>query len=293
MKLKKVSIMLILMLMSFKVGAQIYVQTVAHWNVNDQYDFSGSYLNYNIEDQDTTILLNMSYDVHTLIKEATDSTYTVRWLYHNHKFINGTEIAKKLSFGKDSVQVIFTTDELGSFKEIQNMQELLNFYNENFDYLQKLYSNEKQILLTLESLKKQYSDSDYIKSNSIKDLINFYTFHGGMYQLNEEYEGSLKTGNNINPEKPFDTKTNVWLDEIDSENNTYVLRSYQAVDEDQLKNAVIKLLNVPLDSIPEVKNETYIANRIHGSGWTTYMIWTREVTSLDSKSVEEYVIQMK
>ena len=102
----------------------------------------------------------------------------------------------------------------------------------------------------------------------------------------------MKTGNNYGGE-PFDTEINVWLDEIDSENNNFILRSYQKIDSIQLKKAITKFLKLPDHQVPEITHESFIANRIHGTGWTTYSILTKEVTSENSKNVEEFIINMK
>ncbi|WP_223548992.1 hypothetical protein [Aestuariivivens sp. NBU2969] len=290
----RISSLLIVFLLSFTISnAQISVQTVAYWDLNEEYSFSGSYDNYKVKNQDTIYLSKMNYDVNIKVLGQTDSTYTIRWIYHNHKFIQGTELARKLSGGKDTIQVVFKTNELGAFKKILNIEELTEYYREKFNSLSNTYADDKQTLEAINSARKQFENPEYILTNSIKDISSFYTFHGAKYDLNEEYNGNLKTVNNYDTNNPFDTKVTVWLDEIDSENNNYILRTYQNVNENQLKKVVAKKLNIPEDQIPELKNETYVTNRIHGSGWTTYMIFTREVTSLDDKSVEEYIIQMK
>ncbi|WP_242130694.1 hypothetical protein [Aestuariivivens marinum] len=290
----RISSLLIVFLLSFTISnAQISVQTVAYWDLNEEYSFSGSYDNYKVKNQDTIYLSKMNYDVNIKVLGQTDSTYTIRWIYHNHKFIQGTELARKLSEGKDTIQVVFKTNELGAFKKILNIEELTEYYREKFNSLSNTYADDKQTLEAINSVRKQFENPEYILTNSIKDISSFYTFHGAKYDLNEEYNGNLKTVNNYDTNNPFDTKVTVWLDEIDSENNNYILRTYQNVNENQLKKVVAKKLNIPEDQIPELKNETYVTNRIHGSGWTTYMIFTREVTSLDDKSVEEYIIQMK
>ncbi|WP_242134436.1 hypothetical protein [Aestuariivivens marinum] len=290
----RISSLLIVFLLSFTISnAQISVQTVAYWDLNEEYSFSGSYDNYKVKNQDTIYLSKMNYDVNIKVLGQTDSTYTIRWIYHNHKFIQGTELARKLSGGKDTIQVVFKTNELGAFKKILNIEELTEYYREKFNSLSNTYADDKQTLEAINSVRKQFENPEYILTNSIKDISSFYTFHGAKYDLNEEYNGNLKTVNNYDTNNPFDTKVTVWLDEIDSENNNYILRTYQNVNENQLKKVVAKKLNIPEDQIPELKNETYVTNRIHGSGWTTYMIFTREVTSLDDKSVEEYIIQMK
>jgi len=274
-------------------SAQISVQTVAYWELNEEYSYSGLYSNYKVKDQDTSYTSKTSYDINVKILDVTDSTYTVEWLYSNHKLIEGTEIVKKLTETNDTIRVIFKTDELGAFVELINLEEILQSYDDKFSRLSDKYSSEKSLVQKINSAKEFFSNPTYVKNNSIKDLVAFYTFHGGKYDLNEEYTGVLQTPNNYNPSSPFDTSTTVWLDEINSENNNYILRSTMVIDENQLKQSVSKKTGIAIDSIPDLKHETFVASRIHGSGWTTYMISTREVKTEKDLSVEEYILQMK
>ena len=273
--------------------AQISVQTVAYWELNEEYSYSGLYSNYKVTEQDTSYTSKISYDVNIKILEETDSTYTVEWLYSNHQLLEGTDIVKKLSKTNDSIRVIFKTDELGAFVELINMEEILQYYEDKFSRLSNEYSNDKSLIQIINSTKEAFSNPTYVLNNSIKDLSDFYTFHGAKYDLNEEYKAVLQTPNNFNPLSPFDTTTTVWLDEINSENNNYILRSSLVIDENQLKQSVSKKTGVSIDSIPELTHETLIASRIHGSGWTTYMISSREVKTEKELSIEEFILQMK
>lgn len=282
---------ILILLIGKTMNSQISVQVVGYWGMNEKYEYKGSYQKYKVTGKDTVFESDMTYDITIKITDSTSNSYKVEWLYKNHKFKRGNKIAKLISNPTDSVKVEFITDELGAFKEVLNMEELLSFYDKKFKTLIK-ESRDKELKKILIQVNKQFKNENFIKNNSYKDLLNFYTFHGAKYDLKKEYNAKMKTSNNYGGE-PFDTEVKVWLDEIDSENNNFIMRSYQKIDSIQLKNAVSKHLKAPLNKIPEITNETYIANRIHGTGWTTYSILTREVNSDNSKSVEEYIIKIK
>lgn len=291
--MKKIAFITLFIFVNFKTIGQISVQTVAYWDLHEEYEYSGTYSNYKIKNQDTTYISKILYDVSVKVIDQTDSTYTVDWKYNNHKLIKGSEIIRKLSEMGDTIHVVIKTDELGAFIEIVNMEELLNFYEEKFLNLENKYSEQKELLNIINLTKKKFQNPTYIANNSIKDLLTFYTFHGAKYDLNEEYNGLLKTANNFDANAPFETETVVWLDEIDSENNNYILRSTQKIKEDQLKLAVAKKTGLAMDSIKDLTHETFVGSRIHGSGWTTFMIFTREVKSMQNLTIEEYTLQMK
>lgn len=289
MKLKLTFILILFIGKS--LSSQISVQAVGYWDMNEKYEYKGSYQKYKVTGKDTVFESDMTYDVIVKITDSTSSSYKVEWLYKNHTFKRGNKIAQLISNPNDSVKVEFITDELGAFKEVLNMEELLSFYYKKFKTLIKK-AEDKELKKILNLVNNQFKNENFIKNNSYKDLLNFYTFHGAKYDLKKDYEAKMKTGNNYGGES-FDTDVTVWLDEIDSENNNFVMRSYQKVDSIQLKNAVSKYLKASINKIPEITNETYIANRIHGTGWTTYSIVTREVKSENSKNVEEYIIELK
>lgn len=289
--LKSFLLSLFLLLLFYQSNAQISVQTIGYWDKNESYEFEGSYKNYRVTGKDTIYKSDMTYDVQVNIKDSTADAYQVEWLYKNHQFLRGDKMAELISDPNDSVKIVFTTDELGAFNDVLNMDELLLYYKNKFETLER-ENKDVEFKTILKAMKIKFEDQNFIKNNAYKDLLTYYFFHGAKYDLNEEYSGNLQTGNNFGGAS-FDTDISIWLDEIDEENNTYVMRSYQKIDSIQLKKSVAKQLKMPIEEVPELSNETYIANRIHGSGWTTYMISTKTVESNGVKNIEEYILQMK
>lgn len=147
-----------------------------------------------------------------------------------------------------------------------------------------------------------YNSKESIEANTIKDALQFYTFHGAKYTLGEKYEGQLQFPNNYGG-KPFDVTTTVNLDELNVSDDNSVIRMYQVVDSKQLTDATygyLKRAGILGDSLPSrekmpsVSTEIWTASRIHGStGWTTYSIETREIKSEETINVEERIIQIK
>lgn len=299
--MKKIFPLVIILLFNVELYAQISVQTVAYWKADETYDFSASYVKTKVKGTDTITELDLKYKVKIHILKETDSSYTVEWLYHDYEVKSGGPAAQILSHLSDSVNVVFTTNELGEFQQIENMDALLKFYEGGFNSLEENMPEITQNM-SIASLRANYSNPVYIQNNSIRDLLFYYAFHGGKYDLKEEYNGVLETSNNLGG-KPFSTDIENWLSEIDTENNTYVMRSRRAINPEQLRKATYEYLKenaeknntefISYDEFPELTSETYLANRIHGSGWTTYMISTREVSSLDSKNTEEFILQMQ
>lgn len=306
--MKKSNLILILiLLLGYACISQINpkdstVQVIGYWDKNEKQSFLGSYEKYKVKDSDTTFTLKCKYDIDITIKDSTETSYTIEWFYHNYKVEAENELIKKLSSLSDNMKVIIKTDELGVFLEVVNWQEIR-------DYMMKIGNSVKVELKSLPNIDKvmeqvlsPYLSKKGIESNALKDIQQFYTFHGGNYKLKEKLEGNLLTHNNYG-ETPFDTKVEVILDEIDEEEGNSIIRSYLVVDTEQLTNATYEYLNslaqmngqsVDKNDIPAVQNETYVASRIHGNtGWVIYTIQTRIVSAESTTNVEETILELK
>lgn len=95
----------------------------------------------------------------------------------------------------------------------------------------------------------------------------------------------------------------VWLDELNPDDNNFIVRMTQTIDSKQLTKAVydylVKMsetLNVAAPEskdMPLVTNEIRIASRIHGSGWIIYSVETREVNAEGQTNIEERIIEIQ
>lgn len=129
-----------------------------------------------------------------------------------------------------------------------------------------------------------------------------HAFHGAQFKLGEVLELQLKVPN-IYGSEPFDSYATVYLDEINEDDNNYIMRTSQEVDKMQLTNATFDYLttmakNMNVDppareDLKELMNETQTASRIHGTGWVIYSVQTITVTSDNITNVEERIIELK
>ena len=147
-----------------------------------------------------------------------------------------------------------------------------------------------------------YSSKESIELAAVKEMHQFYTFHGGRYVYGKEYNADLKFSNLFGGE-PFDTKVSVWLDELNPDDNNFIIRMKQTVDSEQLTQATFDYLKsmaqtmkVPVptrEDIPEIANDTWTASRIHGSGWLIYSIETKETKAEGVTNIEERIIEIQ
>ena len=147
-----------------------------------------------------------------------------------------------------------------------------------------------------------YSTKQSIELGAVKEMQQYYTFHGGKYELGEEINANMQAANLYGGD-PFDMKVTLWLDELNPDNNNFIIRMQQSVDSEQLTNAtfdyLVKMsetLKVPApkkEDIPPMTNDIWIASRIHGSGWIIYSVETKEVKAEGVTNFEERIIEIQ
>jgi hypothetical protein len=277
-------------------------QAITYWEKGEKQNYTITTEKIKIKNADTTSRETTKYDVEITVLKADDKSYTVEWIYKN--IINDSEnptIKKLMNITKD-LKVIYKTDELGSFVEVVNWKEIKEYMQKALSSLKKDFKDIPEMDKVLKQMEATFSTKEAIESTSIKDIQQFHTFYGLKYKLGEVLEGKLKVPN-IYGKEPFDCDYTIYLDELNEEDNDFIMRATQEVDKEQLTNATFeylttmaKNLNVSppkREDLKDLANEILTASRIHGSGWIVYSVQTTTVTSDNLTNIEERVIELK
>lgn len=278
------------------------VQVIGYWSINDTQSYDITYEKYKIEDGDTTSRDVIKYEVDITVKDSTANSYTIEWFYKNYEIETDNLIVQKLTKIAEDLPVLIKTDEFGAIQEVVNWEEVRDYIQKATKILKKELKkvpNRDQIIAQVMGV---YMTKEAIEGNAIKDALQFYTFHGGAYTLNEKLTGEMQFMNNYGGD-PFDTDMTVSLDEIDEEAGTAVIRMYQELNSEQLTDATYGYLKKlgslgdqlpPREDFPALTNKIWTASRIHaGTGWTTYAIETKEVQAEGTINIEERIMQIK
>lgn len=278
------------------------VQVVGYWSINDKQSFDVTYEKYKVTEGDTTSRELIKYEVDITIKDSTANTYTIEWFYKNYEVESDNPIVKKLIKIADDLPVLIKTDEFGAVKEVLNWEEVSSYIQKATKVLKKELKKVPNRDEIIAQVMGTYMSKESIESNAIKDIIQFYTFHGGAYQLGEKVSGKMQLSNNFGG-APFDSDVTVSLDEIDEETGTSVIRMYQEVNSEQLTDATYEYLKnqdsfagqmPPRSEFPALTNKTWTASRIHGgSGWTTFSLENKEVQAEGTTNIEERIMRLK
>jgi len=194
------------------------------------------------------------------------------------------------------------TDELGAFQEVINWQEVRDYILKATAMLKKETADIPNMDDFIQQLEEMYSTKESIELGTVQEMLQFYTFHGAKYEYGEEYNVDMKVANLYGGE-PFDANVTVWLDELNPDDNNFIIRMNQTVNSEQLTEATFdyllkmsETLNFPLpkrEDIPLLTNDIWTASRIHGSGWIIYSVETKETKAEGQTNIEERIIEIQ
>lgn len=306
MKLKSTQIFIFFFLCSVSATAQINVedssaQAVTYWNKGDVQTYVITNERLSLKGADTSELESGTYEVTLEVLDSTENSYTLQWVSN----VVGTRaedvLRQKLLEVSGNVRIIYKTDEMGTFLEVVNWEELRDRIDKAIEMLVGMDGDTKGNPIA-EAVRKLYSTKEAIESVVIKDIQQFHLFFGVKYLLNNPVEMELKVPNIIGPE-PFDARLVVELKDIYPEDSLFVLTALQQVDEAQLENSVFEYLSMiaketggalPLrEDLKGLKNEVFTVSSMHDSGWVLYSEQTNTVSLGTITKIEKRIIKLK
>lgn len=278
-------------------------QAISYWNIGDKQSYSVSLKKIKLKETDTTSNEIMTYDVDISVMDSTEHSYIIEWFYHNYKTNSTNEIVKKVTSLSEDMKVIIETDEFGAVQGVKNWKEVRDYIKKAMNEIKDDFKDIPKMDKMLEQIEGMYSSKAAIESVAIQDIQQFHTYHGGQYLLGEVLEFPLQVPNMYYPQQPFDSKVTVYLDELNPDDNNFILRSSQEVDSDQLTNITFEYLKQMAETmgtkaprkeeIGQLTNITTTASRIHGTGWLIYSIQTKTVNTTGATNIEERIIEIQ
>lgn len=278
------------------------VQVIGYWAMNDKQSYIVTNEKYKVKDLDTTSREYYKFAVDITIVDSTADSYTINWFYHDYHIKADNELIERISSITEDITITIVTDEFGSFKEVKNWKDIRDFILKGTKMLKKETKDIPYLNKVINQLEDNYSTKASIEAAAIKEILQFYTYHGGKYKLGEEISANVKVAN-LSGGEPFDTEVILWLDEINIEDNNSIIRMQQTVNSEQLTKNTFKFLTemaetmkVPgprWEEVPPIKNESWTSSIIHNSGWVIYSVET-QVTSADgSTKIIENIIEIQ
>lgn len=305
--MKRLQILGLIILMSVKIYGQINMtdstaQVIGYWDKNEKQTYIVTQEKFKIKDSDTISREFYKYTVDITIVDSTADSYIIDWFYKDYEIQSENPLIQKLSSITKDMHVKIRTNELGVFQEVINWKDVRDYILKGTKMLKKETKDIPNMDNFIKQIEGLYSTKESIELGAVKEMQQFYTFHGAKYEYGEEYNADIKVANLYGGE-PFDTKMTVWLDELNPDDNNFIIRMQQTVDSEQLTKAVydyltkmsetLKVRAPKRQDIPEVSNDTWTASRIHGSGWIVYSIETKETKTEGQTNIEERIIEIQ
>lgn len=277
-------------------------QVIGYWDLNETQSYLITQENIRVRGDDTTSREFYKYLVDMTIVDSTENSYLIDWFYSDYDVQTDNELIKKLAAVAEDMTVRIRTDELGAFQEVINWEEVRAHILKGTELLAQDTKDIPNMDEVIKQLEGMYSTKESIELGAVKDMRQFFTFHGAKYEYGKDYNADMKVAN-LRGGEPFDAKVTVWLDELNPDDNNFIIRMQQTVDSEQLTNATFEyLVNVAdmkkapaptKEEMPTLTNDTWTASRIHGSGWIIYSVETKEVRSEGGTNTEERIIEIQ
>ena len=305
--MNKLKISGLLILACLKLSGQINMndstaQVIGYWDKGEKQTYTITQEKLSIAGSDTASREFCKYAVDITIVDSTASSYLINWTYRDYEVRSDNELIQKLTSMLEDITVRIRTDELGAFQEVINWKEVRDYIYKGTKLLKKETKDIPNMEKPIEQIEKLYSTKESIQLGAVKEMQQYYTFHSGSYKLGEEYTAEMKLDNLLWPE-PFDANITVWLDELNPDENNFIIQMYQQVDSTQLTNVTYDYLSKIAETLKKpvpkredmisLTNDTWVSSRIHESGWVIYSIETKEVKTKDVLSVEERIIEIQ
>ena len=305
--MKKLLIISILVFISSSIFSQINmadstVGIVGFWNLNEKQSYTITREKYEIINVDTTFTGYFKYAVDITIIDSTATSYIIEWYYRDFETNTDDLLVQKIIEISENFRVIIKTDELGGIIEVVNWEEIRDSIFAATSLLKEEFKEVPNIEETFNKIENNYLTKENIESASIRDILQFYYFHGGLYKLNDVLEAQIQLPN-LYGGKPFDADVSIWLDQINAEDYNSILRMTQSINSEQLTDATylyLKNVNSLADStlgdrtdFAPLHNDTWTVSQIHESGWLLYSVETKETSMDNTINVENMIIEIQ
>ncbi len=303
--MKHAFILLLLITFGFKSASQINMldstaQVVGYWNKGEKKSYrivleKSKQKGKQILSKDSTV-----YEIDITLLEATDRYYSMEWHYKYIQTKSKDPLALKLYQIFKDLKVICRTDELGGFIEVSNWLEIKIKMEKAFSTLKKEFKSP-EIAAALKSFENVFLTKEGIEQMGLKEIQQFYYFHGAKFKLNEKEETEIQVPNLLSQE-PLFAKLTTELEKINLTDSTIELSALQKVDPAELTELLYnyllrlsKTMKTPApkkEELKNLKNEIHTKATINNQGWPVKCIQTKKISSGQYLNIDKSIIEL-
>ncbi|QTV04965.1 hypothetical protein [Faecalibacter bovis] len=264
---------------------------IAYWEKGEEYNYKQLEKEYKINKNDTVITKDKKFDVKIKIVDQDSTSYTIHWENTPDLSDYPPQLAQLVANHKVGNFVFkYKTDEFGSFVELLNIDEIVDFNKRAMDMMLESITDKKVRKEVEDASKLLMQNEEVITQFAVNKINTFHFFYGHSLELGKPHEYEFE---NINPitKNRILYKQLVELESVDEEDKTYSLYTETIPDENNLigeiKSTLETIISKEVKEMDQIKNFDYISKIFqvtHDSGVIFYQM-KRDFIEADNQEI--------
>lgn len=202
---------------------------IAFWKNNEPHVYHITHIKEKSESGKTKTKAEASYEAHIKIIDSTAVGFTVEWVYKNFTTPGQPEnVLSSLNTLMEGLKVLYKTDDVGSFSELLNWQEIRDFSIGNYELAMKNKNPDKEFVAALNQVKAIFQSKENIENLLIKEVRLFHSPYGMEYS-SKGMVTETKLPNALGGE-PFPATITFKAEEINKDNDHCKVTMNQEID---------------------------------------------------------------
>ncbi|MBI5858671.1 MAG: hypothetical protein HZB42_13625 [Sphingobacteriales bacterium] len=305
----KIIYLQILAFLPFSILAQLPDTTLnclANWQKGEKKELVITRNKERIEKGKQSQPFNFTYLAHISILDSTDEGYSVQWV------LDIPEEVKKASPGIEKLmpvynglKIIFTTNNVGSFKSLINWEEVRDVY---FNMMSNSAPEEGDSIrkASMDKARAMFNSQQLVEGSLIKEVQLYYAPYGGEFTT-KEITSSTSLPNPFGGE-PMPAISMQKIKKINPEKKSFTAKFTQNLDSTGIRilmSSMFQAMHISIDKIDSVNKYTEDMlskfqieddseyNITIPTGWITTLKYKRTGITGEIKQTETYSFHMR
>lgn len=306
--MRKICILLVVVFIAnFVIAQNIATENsapvVAYWQKTDKKKLSITRTTKKTEAGKTPVFNTNTCEAQLQIIDSTAEGYTIEWTYKDAGSAakNVPELSGITSLFTN-LKIIYKTDDVGSFKELVNYEDVKKFLFNSMDALFQLAKDTSGIAMVKKEFQKIFSSRESLQQLLLRDISLYHTAYGVEYSLTPQ-TGETTLPNFLGGE-PWPAQLSLKLSQLKAKEDFAQVQMIQEIDQvkaaEIMKQFIAKMAatqgkELPKDALPStlmIKDHTEF-DIVLSTGWIKRAYMKRMAQTGDFEKVDTYEIVMK
>ena len=272
---------------------------IAYWKKGDVLEYEQLEKEFKIKGNDTIVTKNKKFDIKFNVVDQDSTSYIIHW--ESTPDLSGlpADFQKSITSKLGNSIFKFKTDEYGSFQELLNLDEILNYSKKTFELALDLIPDK--------NTKKQFKDAselvlgneDVVTQLIVSKLNTFLFFYGNSLDNTKPNEIEYESVNPITKNKLI-YKQSIEVESYDEKEEMYNLYSEIYPKESNLvgeiKSTLETIISKEVKEMDQIQDFGYISKIFqvtHDSGVIVYQLKRDFIHADDQEVIKELEFSLK